>query len=196
MDMIRGDMDRLIGDRGVNDPVVIEAMVAEYGESVYRLALSILRDPGDAQDVAQETFIQAGAALNRYQLGTNFKAWLFKIAVNNCRMSLRKRTTRRFLSQAWESLTNQVSRQPETETQVIQAETRSELWEVVDHLDEKYRLVVLLRLAHELPVSEISQVLGVNEKTIYTRLYEAFARLRIQMRTKPEFAYLWDEVQP
>ena len=189
-------MDRLIGDRGVNDPVVIEAMVAEYGESVYRLALSVLRDPGDAQDAAQETFIQAGTALNRYQLGTNFKAWLLKIAVNNCRMSLRKRTTRRFLLQAWESLTNQVHCQPEIESQVIQAETRSELWEEVDHLDEKYRLVVLLRLAHELPVSEISQVLGVNEKTIYTRLYEAFARLRIQMRTKPEFAYLWDEVQP
>jgi hypothetical protein len=71
MDMIRGDMDRLIGDRGVNGPAVMETMVGEYGTPVYRLALSILRDPADAQDVVQDTFMQAAAALHRYQVGTN-----------------------------------------------------------------------------------------------------------------------------
>jgi len=194
--MIRGDMDRLISNNGVNDPAVMEAMVVEYGAPVYRLALSILRDPADAQDAAQDTFMQAAAALHRYQVGTNFKAWLLKIAVNNCRMILRKRAARRTLQRAWESLTNLAPRQPGTEAQVMLDETRDELWSIVDSLDEKHRLVVVLRLAHELKVREISLVLGVNEKTVYTRLYDAFARLRVQIRMRPEFEHQWDEVQP
>ena len=196
MDMIRGDMDRLIGDHGVNDPAVMEAIVAEYGAAIYRLALSILRDPGDSQDAAQDTFIQATSALHRYQLGTNFKAWLFKIAVNNCRITLRKRAVRRALQQTLDSLTRLAAHQPGTETQVMQEETRDELWSIVDGLDEKHRLVVVLRLAHDMKIAEISQVLGVNEKTVYSRLYEAFTRLRVQLQILPEFAYLWDEVHP
>jgi RNA polymerase sigma-70 factor (ECF subfamily) len=189
-------MDRLIGDHGVKDPAVIEAMVSDYSTPVYRLALSILRDPADAQDSAQDTFVQAAAALHRYQVGTNFRAWLLKIAVNNCRMTLRKRTARRALQQAWQSLTSLGPRQTGAEAQAVQDETRDELWTIVEGMDEKHRLVVVLRLVHELTVSEISQVLGVNEKTVYTRLYDAFAQLRVQIRKQPEFAHLWDEVQP
>jgi RNA polymerase sigma-70 factor (ECF subfamily) len=77
---------------------------------------------------------------------------------------------------------------------VVQAEARSELWELVDNLDEKQREVILLRLAHNLTVSEISQVLDVNEKTVYTRLYTAFTRLRTVIRSRPEDAHLWEEV--
>jgi RNA polymerase sigma-70 factor (ECF subfamily) len=196
MEMIRGDIDRLIGDRGVNDPTVIEAMVVEYHALVYRLALSILRDPADAEDVVQDTYIQAAAGLHRYQVGTNFKSWLLRIAVNNCRILWRKRVARRTLHQAWESFISIGFYQPGTEAQVVQDETRDELWTLVDSLDEKHRLVVVLRLAHEMTVSEISQVLGVNDKTVYTRLYDAFARLRAIIKMRPEFAHLAEEVRP
>ena len=189
-------MDRLIGDYGVNDPAVLEAMVVEYRAIVYRLALSILRDPADAQDATQDTFIQAAAGLHCYQVGTNFKAWLLRIAINNCRMIWRKRARRRALQQAWGSIIKMGVNQPGAEAQVVQDETRDDLWTLVDSLNEKHRLVVVLRLAHDMSVSEISQVLGVNEKTVYTRLYDAFARLRALIKTRPELAYLRDEVQP
>jgi RNA polymerase sigma-70 factor (ECF subfamily) len=139
--------------------------------------------------------VQAAAALRRYQVGTNFKAWLLKIAVNNCRMILRKRAARQALQQVWEGLTRLTSRQLDPEAQLVEAETRHELWDLVDGLDEKHRLVVVLRLAHDMPVNEISQVLGVKEKTVYTRLYNAFAHLRGQIRTRPELAHLRDKVQ-
>lgn len=189
-------MNRLIGDLGVEDPAIMGAMIAEYGAPVYRLALSILRDPDDAQDAAQDTFILAAAALKQYQVGTNFKAWLLTITVNTCRKTLRKRTARHALQQAWQSIVHLNSHLPTVEAQVVQGETRDELWGIVDELDEKHRLVVVLRLTHDMSVSEISQILGVNEKTIYNRLYDAFARLRVQIRTRPELVDLWDEVQP
>jgi RNA polymerase sigma factor (sigma-70 family) len=86
--------------------------------------------------------------------------------------------------------------QPGAEAQVVQDEIRDDLWTLVDSLNEKHRLVVVLRLANELTVSEISQVLGVKEKTVYTRLYDAFARLRATIEMNPELAHLRDEVQP
>jgi len=196
MDTISSNIDRLIGDHGVNAPAVMEAIMVEYGAPIYRLALSILRDPVDAQDAAQDTFMRASTALHRYQLGTNFRAWLQKIAINNCRMTLRKRATRLALHQAWESFANLVSRQPSIEAQVMQDETRAELWDIVDKLDEKHRLVVVLRLGHDMTVKEISQALRINEKTVYTRLYDAFARMRAQIQTRPEFAHLLNEVKP
>lgn len=170
--------------------------MVEYSAPVYRLALSILGDPADAQDAVQDTFLQASAGLHRYQVGTNFRAWLLKIALNTCRMSLRKRAARRTLQQTWVTLTRLASHQPGAETQVVQREIRDELWKMVDCLDEKHRLVVLLRIAQDMPVSEISQVLGVNEKTVYTRLYDALTRLRGQIRRHPELANLLDEVEP
>ncbi len=189
-------MNRLIGDLGVEDPAVMGAMIAEFGTPVYRLALSIIRDPDDAQDAAQDTFIQAAAALKQYQVGTNFKAWLLTITINTCRKTLRKRASRRALQQAWQSILHLNSQQPNVEAEVVQGETRTELWRIVDELDEKHRLVVVLRLALDVPIHEISQILGVNEKTIYNRLYDAFAKLRVQIRTRPELVDLWDEVQP
>jgi len=188
-------MDRLIGDRGVNDTSVMEAMVVEYRVPVYRLALSILRDPADAQDATQNTFIQAAAGLHRYQVGTNFKAWLLRIAINNSRMIWRKHAARWALQQAWESVIHLGSHQGSPEVQAVQGETRDELWTLVDNLNEKHRLVVILRFAHEMAVSEISQVLGINEKTVYSRLYDAFAQLRALIKVRPEFAHLWEEVK-
>jgi RNA polymerase sigma-70 factor, ECF subfamily len=187
-------MDHLISDRGVEDTAVMEAMVDEYHAPVYRLALSILRDPADAQDVAQDTFMQAAVGLHRYQVGSNFKAWLLRIAINNCRMIRRKQAARRVLQQAWESLISLGSHSLSTEAQAVQDETRDELWSLVESLSEKHRVVVILRLAHNMTVSEISQVLGVNEKTVYTRLYDAFAQLRALIKIRPEFSHLREEV--
>jgi RNA polymerase sigma-70 factor (ECF subfamily) len=182
----RAEMDRLITDYGVDHPAVMEGMAAEYSAPVYRLALSILCDPADAQDVMQSTFMQAAAAISRYTPGTNFKAWILKITVNNCRMLLRKRSALRVVQEAWHSLTRLSSPTPCIEAQVIENETRGELWRLVEALDEKHRLVVELRLGYGLTISEISQVLGIKEKTIYTRLYDAFARLRGQINLQDE----------
>ena len=188
-------MDRLISDHGVNDTAVMEAMVVEYRVPVYRLALSILRDPADAQDAAQNTFIQAAAGLQRYQVGTNFKAWLLRIAINNCYMLQRKHASRRALQRAWESLSRLGFHQRSPETQAMHNEMRNELWTLVDNLNDKHRLVVTLRFAYEMTVSEISQVLGINEKTVYSRLYDAFAQLRALIKVRPEYAHLRDEVK-
>ncbi len=127
-------------------------------------------------------------------VGTNFKAWLLKIALNNSACNCETRRAPVWL-QAWASLHSLTSHSTKPKRKSSD-EARGELWNLVDRLDEKYRTVVVLRLVHDLTVAEIGQVLELTEKTVYSRLYAAFARLRARLKDRPEFASLWDEGQP
>jgi len=71
-----------------------ETLVSQYYDYIHRLAVSILGDPADADDICQETFIDALLYIDRYSPGTNLKAWLSKIAVHKCRQAQRKRKFR------------------------------------------------------------------------------------------------------
>lgn len=174
------EIDRLLRCHHSKDPAVIEAIVQAYRAPIYRLAISILHDPDDAEDATQETFVAATLKLDSYQVGTNFKAWLYTIAVNVCRGFLRKYTARRTLARMLSSLEYPAASQPGPEAVTEQRETRSELWDRVNRLPEKQRLVIILRLAHDLSIQEIAQVLQSKPKTIYTRLYDAVRSLRGQ----------------
>jgi RNA polymerase sigma-70 factor, ECF subfamily len=195
MDLTRGDVDNLLTSRAADDPIIIETMVRDYRAPIYRLALSILRDANDAEDAVQDTFVRASLALNRYQVGTNFKSWLYTIGVNTCRDYLRKRSSRATLHQVWQAIQSFAAHPPGPEESAIHNESRAQLWDLVDQLNEKHRLVVILRLVNDLSIQEISQILDVNEKTVYSRLYDAFKNLRRRMKASPEFEVYLNEFQ-
>jgi len=193
MHIIRGEVDNLLLSCAVDDPVIIETMVRDYRAPVYRLALSILNDTKDAEDAVQDIFVQAASALSRYQVGTNFKSWLYTIAVNTCRDYMRRRAARANLYRAWNAIQSFAARSPDPEDSAIQNESHVRLWSLVNELNEKQRLVVILRLVHDLSVSEISQILEINEKTIYSRLYDALKNLRQRITSSPEYEGFWNE---
>jgi RNA polymerase sigma-70 factor, ECF subfamily len=193
MDNIQGDVDNLLRTRPAGDAEVLEAMVVGYRAPVYRLALSILNDADEAEDAVQDTFLRAAAAIHRYQVGTNFKAWIFTIAVNICRDYLRKQASRSARGKVLQALHTLDERSPGPEAAAIQNESRSRLWDLVNQLGEKHRLVVILRLVHNLTIPEISQVLEIHEKTVYSRLYDAFKKLRQKVKQLPDYEYYWFE---
>jgi RNA polymerase sigma factor (sigma-70 family) len=188
----KDDVEDLLRILPADDPQVFEAMVRAYRRPLYRLALSILNDD-EAEDAVQDAFVQAARALSRYQVGTNFKAWLYTIAINTCRDYLRKRAARRSLNQIWEALQTWVPSAPGPEDATIENESRTSLWDLVDELGMKHRLVVILRLGQDLSIQEISQILGVNEKTVYSRLYDAYKQLRLKIRLSTKHANYWNE---
>jgi RNA polymerase sigma-70 factor (ECF subfamily) len=189
------EIDRLLRCHHTKDPAVIEAMVQGFRAPIFRLALSILNDPDDAEDAVQETFVAATLKLDSYQVGTNFKAWLYTIAVNACRGILRKYAARRTLARLLSALEAPAASQPGPEAAAMQSETRSELWDLVERLPEKQRLVILLRLAHGLSIAEIAQVLQIPPKTVYTRLYEAVHSLRGQLLRTADLETIKKEFQ-
>ena len=157
----------------------IEALVRHYETGVFRLALSICNDVPEAYEITQETFISVLRSLPRYQEKKSFTAWLYTITINTARSHVRKyklaeklrsTLTSIFLVEAQKSFT--------PEETVIQNEKETVLWQALNSLDERHRIVTVLRYFHELSVAEISEILSIHEGTVHSRLHTARERLK------------------
>lgn len=181
MDESQGNIEDLLKHYLASDVRVVEAIVLAYRVPIYRLSLSILNNPDEAEDAVQDTLIQAATHLSQYQVGTNFRAWIFTIAVNTCRVILRRRASREKLNRLVVSIQSLVSHTADPEAAVVQREMGSWLTNLVDRLPEKQRLVIILHMVHDLSIPEVAEILHTNPKTVYSRLYQAFRNLRRRM---------------
>jgi RNA polymerase sigma-70 factor (ECF subfamily) len=164
----------------------VDELVATYRPAVFRLALSFLDDPAEADDAAQETFVAALRGLERYRADATFTTWLYAIAANVCRGRLRKRRTRQRLTRALQALLHLgAPRGAGPEEQMLRREAHTELGQAINALPEDLRLVVVLRYYHELRLSEIAAILHVSERTVHKRLYGAHERLRVLLSGRP-----------
>lgn len=168
--------------RAVNNPEMLEDMIVQYHPQVFRLALSILNHPDDAEDAAQETMIAAVGSIKDFRGEASLRTWLFAIAINTCRRHLRKRGSRRALMDALALVATQAGHNPSPEESTSQREEDRRLWAAVDALDEKHRLPTILRYAHDMSVHEISAVLGISEGTVHSRLFYAREKLQARLR--------------
>ncbi len=191
MDNATTDLNELLSQLPADDPQVIEALVNTYQGYLYALCCSILDDPAEAEDAAQETLIRAVQALGKYQPGTQVKSWLSTIAVNLCRDQLRRQRARRSLQRLLEAAGRLVGHTPGVEEHLLQSEARLALWRGVHALDEKHRLPVILRFVHGMTTREIATVLGVSEGTVHSRLH--YALLKLQTVTDPAAESSWGD---
>ena len=166
----------------VGDSLAIERLVETYQGDVYRLALSILEDSDEADDATQEVFVAALRALESFRGNASFKTWLFSITVNVCRTRLYRQKNRGRLQQILQSLFHIRGDQPHPESEAIQSESDSALWQAIHALDDKHRIPVILRYYHDLPVAEIAETLGVPVGTIHSRLNHAREKLRMLLK--------------
>ena len=167
----------------------IERLVRQYETGVFRLALSIVGDQAEANEITQETFIAVLRSLRSYQDykdRKSFKAWIYTIALNQSRSHLRKRKTLERLRNTLTSIFRvETQKQISPEEAVIQNDKEAEIWKSLNQLDEPFRIVLVLRYFHELSITEISEILSVNEGTIHSRLHSAREKLRNTLKHLP-----------
>ena len=186
------DLDCLIQSLQACDPRISEALMNGYYSHIYRLSCSILSDPAEADDAAQETFIHAIRNLRHYQPGTNLKSWLSTIAVNICRDILRKRRAQQVLLSGLQTIIRLLKTSERTiEDTITHKHNCDNLWAAVRALDDKHRLPILLRFAHGLSVREIAQSMGLNEGTVHSRLHYAICKLKQRLGESGEDR--WEE---
>jgi RNA polymerase sigma-70 factor, ECF subfamily len=165
------------------DPGAVEALVQTHRPAIYRLAVSILDDPAEADEAAQETFLAALRALSAYRGDAAFNTWLYRIAVNVCRGRLRQGRAWQRLKDALQAAQRWWGEAPPTpEAAAARRQTEAAVFRAVQALGEKHRLPVILRYYHGLSVAEIAEVLSVNEGTVHSRLSIARERLRGALR--------------
>jgi RNA polymerase sigma-70 factor (ECF subfamily) len=161
------------------DAHAIERFIGEHKSAIYRLALSMLDDPTDADEATQDVLVTALDALESFRGESALRTWLYAIALNVCRMRLRQRSVRQRLANTVQTLFRlKGETAPHPEHQAIQNEADAALWKAIHSLDEKHRLTVLLRYYHDLPVAEIAELLKTSERTVYVRLRNAHHRLK------------------
>lgn len=178
------EQSRLISDCIAGNEAAIEMLVRQHETGVFKLALSILGDETEANEVTQETFISALKSLHRYQEKSSLKAWLYTIALNLSRSSLRKRKVlERLRSTIGGILRIESQKRPSPEDEVVRTESEALVWSELNKLDERYRTVLILRYFHELSVSEISEIMSISEGTIHSRLHNAREKLRVTLQS-------------
>jgi RNA polymerase sigma-70 factor (ECF subfamily) len=166
-----------------------EALAARYERRVYSLALRLLRQPQDAEDVTQQALLSALEHLDEFRQEAAFGTWLMRIATHAALKVLRKRRGLPTVSleQATEpSPADETIPHPEfiadwRESPAVLAErheVRRLLDEALDQLDEKHRLVFVLRDVEGFSVKETAEALGLTEANVKVRLLRARLQLR------------------
>jgi len=156
-------------------------LVRRYQNRIYALVLNYIGNFADAQDVTQETFVEAYRNISRLRETEKFVHWLSSIAVNRCKMFLRKHRNAPLLNDetAHQMVENMpVDRNSNPTTQLEREESRQNVMRILQRLPETYRLAFTLRYMDLLSVQEIADFLGISVSAVKVRLHRARQRLK------------------
>lgn len=161
------------------DHDAFEPLVREHQKKVYSLALKLLRDPDDAEDAAQESFIKAFTSLDSFRADSRFSVWLYRITYNICLDLLRRKKRANEVPLSFEDDEGE-----ETELQIPdertspekeyeKAELRSLIREGLDTLSPEHRQILIMREISDMSYSEIAETLSIEEGTVKSRIARA-----------------------
>ena len=181
------DPDRTLVDEAKSGSLdAFESLVRRYQHRVVNYVQAIVRDSGEAEDVAQETFIRAYRSLGRFRGESAFKTWLYTIATNTARTALERRGRRERVAD--QSLDDEAraltaervpSHGPDPEATLV---TRDAIDRALATLPDELRVAVVLRDVEGLDYKEIAEVTEVPMGTVESRIFRARRKLRTLLR--------------
>lgn len=184
----KSDRD-LVDAAKAGDAEAFGAFVRRHQRRVFRLALHLLQNSAEAEDVAQEAFVRAYGALDRFDGRSEPFTWLYRITVNLSLNAIRSRKTRRSGVTTDDPRIEAalVERRPglaDPARQATDRELAMALCEGVDSLSETLRTTLVLVAVDGMSHAEVSQVLGCPEGTIAWRIHEARRKLREYLQSR------------
>ena len=161
-------------------------LVRPYERLVYVTAISVLRNPADAEEVAQEAVLKAFSKLSSFRAESKFSTWLVQITYNEARMKLRKDRQHLFesIDDSQEGPEGEYRPRDFADWRPIACEllekheVRKALQDAINSLSPTYRDVVILRDVQNLNIKDTAAVLGIPEGSVKTRLHRARLLLR------------------
>ncbi len=156
-------------------PEIFESEAFLYIDELFRTAKRLTMNTVDAEDLIQETFMQAWKSFDKYEMGTNCRAWLYKIMFHKFEHQRRTKYTRaKYIQEVDDLVLNAaVCSEPISENL-----TDKQVIAALDKLPEHYRSVVLLADVHEFDYKEVASVLDIPIGTVMSRLSRARTQLR------------------
>jgi RNA polymerase sigma-70 factor (ECF subfamily) len=172
------------------DQEAFEELVRRHQHRVFAVASGILRRREDVEDIAQQVFVKAYFSLKRFDQRAAFSTWLYKITVNECWDLLRKKKVRPLVyeSDLSEEQARRVTTAGEKENPGPDISERIIAWERVERLleglDERDRLMLILKEVEGFSIEEIAEVLNLNGNTVKVRLFRARRRVVSQAKKR------------
>jgi RNA polymerase sigma-70 factor (ECF subfamily) len=172
------------GERGAFDLLVLR-----YQHKVVKLVARLLRDPTEAEDIAQESFVKAYRALGSFRGDSAFYTWLYRIAVNTARNAMASRQRRPLdyeadLSETEQSAVDSRMRHGDTpEAMALSEEIHQTVNRAVAELPEDLRTAIILREIEGLSYEEIAEAMDCPVGTVRSRIFRA--REAIDRNLKP-----------
>src|SRR5215471_6485442 len=184
------DERQLVRRAQKGDKASFEVLVKRHQHRVFAVARGILKRQEDVEDIAQQVFVKAYFSLKRFDQRAAFSTWLYKITVNECWDLLRKKKVRPLVYEAdlSEEQARQVISSAETGkdepdvSERLQARQRVE--GLLDALDERDRLMLVLKEVEGFSIEEIAEVLDLNANTVKVRLFRARRRVVNQAKAR------------
>jgi RNA polymerase sigma-70 factor (ECF subfamily) len=177
------DDRELVSRAQAEDKDAFEELVRRHQHRVFAVAGGILRRREDVEDIAQQVFVKAYFSLKRFDQRAAFSTWLYKITVNECWDLLRKKKVRPLVyeSDLSEEQARQYAVSGETGREAPDISEkladRQRVERLLDGLEDRDRLMLILKEVEGFAVEEIAEVLHLNANTVKVRLFRARRRL-------------------
>ncbi len=178
------DETKLIERAKNGDRLAISELVNTYSERIYNLALRILRNHEDAEDILQETFLTVVEKLDQFDGRSQFFTWIYRIATNASLMKLRKKkVVFREMDDSDDFQDSFESRvfvdwSQDASLDVYDKEVKKKIDAAVNSLSDIYRSVFVLRDIEGLSIKETSEILSITQENVKIRLRRARQFLR------------------
>ena len=156
-------------------------LVRRYNQRLYRVAISIMNDPAEAEDAMQVAYLKAFEHLKKFEYKSAFSTWVIRILINECLLRTKKRN--QSFSMNDDMIENELHRHAVENAQtplesVVNAELKRVLENAIYQLPDKYRTVFVMRELENMSIAETQECLNISEVNVKVRLNRAKAMLR------------------
>jgi RNA polymerase sigma-70 factor, ECF subfamily len=180
--------EQIVGRIRAGEGALYEVLMRRYNQRLYRVAISILRNEAEAEDVMQDAYVRAYTHLDQFAGQAKFSTWLTKIAVYEALARLRGRGRIEDLDLILETNVHimtsvtKVTRDPET--QAYDEELKVVMERAIDALPATYRSVFVLRAVEGINVAETAACLDLSPEAVKTRFHRGRSLLRQELQRR------------